>query len=162
MTAISHGINRATGTFVSPSPVVKSLALAVAASFVVQFVASDESYESASVFSGVFDLLSIFTGFLATFYVFIVTKGNEFLEKIKTTATYRMVLKLLKFTILWSVFMIMFSYALMVIDPREYSIFSAMSALVFFWLANIILIAVNFGRCVNHFLTIVEAGDIND
>ena len=157
MTAAVRRISIQTGTFVSAFPIITSLALASVASIIVRYVSSDNLYDSSLIYSGIFDLLSIFTGFLATFYVFIVTKGNVFLEQIRTTDTYRMVLKLLKFTILWSAGMIVFSYVLMIANPRDFDLFSANHFLVFFWLANVFLIAVNFTRCVVHFLTIVEA-----
>lgn len=158
MTQGGTGISVRTGTFVSASPIVTSLLLAGAGVIVVQSISSDTSINTSAIYSGVFDLLSIFTGFLVTFYVFVVTKGNDFLEKIKTTATYKMVLTLLKFTILWSTAMIIFSYILMVTDPKGFDLLSANGLFVFFWLANVFLIGVNFSRCVSHFLTIVEAG----
>jgi len=157
MTTVSRNISVQTGTFVSASPIMVSLVLASFTSFGVRYLTVESGYAPSAIYSGVFDLISIFTGFLATFYVFVVTKGNKFLEEIKTTPTYRMVLKLLKFTILWSAAMIVFSYVLMIVNPGNFGLFSGQHFLVFFWLANVFLIAVNFGRCIVHFLTIVEA-----
>lgn len=157
MTQGGASISIRTGTFVSASPIVTSVLLAGIGLVIVQAISSNEALNTGSIYSGAFDLLSIFTGFLATFYVFIVTKGNKFLEKIKGTATFRMVLRLLKFTILWSAGMIMFSYILMVANPKDFEIVSPVGFLVFFWLSNVFLIGVNFVRCVSHFLTIVDA-----
>lgn len=154
-TAVNISIQ--TGTFVSVGPVVKALCLAVLGSFFAWYAAGQEGYESASIYSGIFDILSIFTGFLATFYVFVITKGNAFLEKIRGTGTYSMVLKLLKFTILWSVGMIAASYILMIANPENYGLFSISHGIVFAWIANVALIAINFSRCVVQFSTIISA-----
>ncbi|WP_417243397.1 hypothetical protein [Celeribacter sp.] len=159
MTSHFRNISVRTGTFVSFSPILQSLFMAGIASIGVWHVSSSEGFEASAIYSGIFDLLSIFTGFLATFYVFVVTKGNKFLERIKDTPTYRMVLKLLKFTILWSAAMIAFTYILMIVDPSKFDLWTLTHSLVFFWLANCFLIAINFARCVGQFMTIVEAGD---
>ena len=135
----------------------KALILAVFGSVFAWFAAGQDSYQPASIYSGIFDILSIFTGFLATFYVFVITKGNEFLERIRGTATYSMVLKLLKFTILWSTGMIAASYVLMIVNPTGYDLFSFSHLVVFAWIANVALIAVNFARCVVQFSTIISA-----
>jgi hypothetical protein len=156
MTLEARNISTTTGTFVSVTPILTSLMLAVVGALLVQYVCGIEHYNSDAIFSGVFDLLSIFTGFLATFYVFVVTKGNTFLERIKRTASYRLVLTLLRFTIVWSVLIIVYSYSLMVISPKNYELLSPMGIAVGFWLFNVSLIAVNFVRCVGHFSTIVS------
>lgn len=159
MTASTTNISSQTGTFVSVSPVVTAFLSACLLSGAAWYAANQETYETSAIYSGVFDILSIFTGFLATFYVFVITKGNSFLEKIKGTRTYGMVLKLLKFTILWSVAMIAASYVLTVINPSKYQFFSLSHWMVFVWIVNIALIAINFARCVSQFSTIVSAED---
>lgn len=157
MTATATNISIQTGTFVSWGPVLKALLLALVASLFAWYAAGQNDFDSGSIYSGVFDLLSIFTGFLATFYVFVVTKGNEFLHKIQGTETYSMVLRLLKFTILWSAATIFASYILMVVNLTNYELFSAAHFSIFLWIANVALIAINFARCASHFSTILSA-----
>lgn len=154
---MTTNISRQTGTFISVSPVLKSTGLAMLCSLAAWYAAGQEHYESAAIYSGVFGILSIFTGFLSTFYVFVVTRGNVFLQRIRGTATYKMVLQLLKFTILWSAAMIAASYVLMIINPSSYELFSFTHLVVFFWVFNIVLIAVNFARCAAQFSMIVSA-----
>lgn len=158
MTVNSATVSIQTGTFVSAQPVIGALSASCVLSYFAWFAAGQESYESSVIYSGVFDLLTIFTGFLATFYVFVVSRGIRFLEKIKNTNTSKMVVKLLELTIVWSVAMIFVSYALAVVNPASYGLFSLTHAIVFFWIANVSLIAINFARCVGHFTTILSAG----
>lgn len=131
MIALSS-LSTSTGTFVSVRPVVRAMVLAVLTSFIVQHVSNEGRVSSGAIFSGIFDLLAIFTAFLATFYTFVVTKGNEFLKGIQKTRTYPLILRLLKFTIVWSSAMILFSYVMMVYNPKNYLPFSWPHAVVFF------------------------------
>ncbi|PWE29998.1 hypothetical protein DDZ14_16285 [Maritimibacter sp. 55A14] len=157
MTAIaSRNISVITGTFLSLAPILKACILAAATSFLVLYLSGDQMFNSNAIYAGVFDLASIFTGFLATFYVFIVTKGNRFLEKIAATKTFSMVLRLLKFTIVWSVIVVGYSYAMMIVDPSDFAAFSIMHFVVFFWLFNVFMVVVNFTRCTVQFMTIAE------
>lgn len=157
MTSISRSISISTGTFLSMNPILKATAMAGAVSFVVLWASQGERTQVGAIYSGIFDLATIFVGFLSTFYVFVATKSNDFLEKIKRTKTYGMVLRLLKFTILWASFVALGSYLLAIIEPRDYEPWSLVHGVVFFWLANVFVVAVNFTRCVRQFLTMAEA-----
>ena len=159
MTAAQNNINKTTGTFVSAGPIVTSVLCGFATSIPVQHFSSRQDFNSALIFSGWFDLLLISTVFLAIFYLFVVTEGNDFLKKIKTTSTYRMLLKLLRFTILWSALMIVFSHILMIVEPKDYQLFSGMHLIVFLWMTSMFLTVLNFIRCVRYFLIIVEHPD---
>lgn len=156
MTGHSNNLSTKTGTFLSVSSVIRAVLLAAVTSFVIQYVSGGSDINTVAIFSGVLDLLAILAGFLATFYVFIITKSNAFIEKIKTTDTYRMTLKLLKFTIMGAVFAIVFSYVLTIINPRKYPCFSFIHIIIFFWAVNVFLVIVNFIRCARHFLLIAE------
>ena len=145
-----------TGTFISVSPIVKALALAGALSFLVQAASVKGTIDVGAMYSGVFDIVTIFTGFLATFYVFFVTKGNAFLESIKGTKSYDGLLRLTKTTIYWSVFVIILTYLLMVFKFQNFALWSLDHFVVFFWLANVSLIAINFGKCIGLFLKVAE------
>lgn len=153
---IVSGISARTGTFISLSPVAKALFFAVAVSYLVQVVSGLPGIDSGTIYSGVFDLVSIFTGFLATFYVFIATKGNKFLESIRSLKTYAVILKLVKFTAIWSMLVIALSYVIMVWNFGAFRLHGVEHAVVAFWLANLFLILINFSRCVTYFVRIAE------
>lgn len=155
MTLTGHISNR-TGTFFSFGPVTKSLILGALLSFAVQKISADDSFSSDAVFSGAFNLLSIFAGFLGTFYVFIATRSNRFLEAIRNTITFKRMVELVRFTIFWTLFTVTFSYVLMIIDPKSYPLFSGQHFVVLLWLWAVLMIAINFGRCVSMFVKIVE------
>ena len=99
----------------------------------------------------------MFTGFLATFYVFVIAKRLKFFQRIANTKTYGMVLTLLKFTLLWAVFVVGFSYVLMVADIKEFQILGPAHGVVFFCLFNVFMVVVNFSRCVLQFTMIAGA-----
>ncbi len=159
MTSLVRSVSIATGTFLSWGPILKALALAGAVSFVILWASQGERVQVGAIYSGVFDLATIFTGFLATFYVFVATKGNAFLERIKLTRTYGMVIRLLKYTILWAAIVALMSYLLAVVEPKDYAVMSLMHGVVFFWLVNVFVVAVNFARCVHQFLMMAEASN---
>lgn len=128
-------------------------------SFAVQKISADDTFNSEAIFSGAFSLLSIFAGFLGTFYVFIATRSNRFLEAIRNTITFRGMVDLVRFTILWTLLSVVFSYSLMIVDPKCYPLFSIQHFIVLVWLWAVLMIAINFGRCVSMFIKIVEQPD---
>ncbi|MDM8165564.1 hypothetical protein [Roseovarius sp.] len=149
-------ISKRTNTFLSGAPVLKSLALSVVSALLIQFVSQGEEFNVSSIYSGIFGLLSIFVGFLATFFVFVATKSNSFLEAIKNTITFRQMVGLLRFTILWTLLAVGATFILMVIEPKNFPILSATQLGVFAWSWIVILIGVNFARCVTMFFSIVD------
>ena len=159
MVAVSErkSLSFLTGSFLSVEPIFKATVLAAATSYLVIFLSAAPVVEVGSMYSGVFDLTAIFAGFLATFYVFVVTRGNTFLERIKHTVTFMQIIKLLKFTLIWSGIVIAYSYVLMVVEPKGAAYHSAMHFVIFFWLCNVFAVVVNFARCARQFVSIVEA-----
>lgn len=153
---LTAAISRKTDTFLACAPVMKALVLAVVAALLIQTVSQGEEFNFSSIYSGVFGLLSLFVGFLATFFVFIATKSNKFLEAIKNTITFKQMLGLLKFTILWTLMTIGLTFVLMVIEPKDFSLWSGTQAVVFAWSWIVILIVVNFARCVSMFFSVVD------
>ncbi|MEC7792452.1 MAG: hypothetical protein VX791_03000 [Pseudomonadota bacterium] len=123
---------------------------------IIQAVSQGDGFNVSSIYSGVFGLLSLFAGFLATFFVFVATKSNNFLEAIKNTITFRKMIGLLKFTILWTLLAVGFTFILMIVEPRNFDRFSFQHFVVFFWSWGVILIGVNFARCVSMFFSIVD------
>lgn len=157
MTALTlRNISRWSGTFLSPTPSIRSAVFAVLGTWLIVFYSAKDSTNSAAIYSGIFDLVSIFTGFLATFYVFVATRSNRFLRRIQHTQTFKMMLDLIRFTIVWSFWMIGFSYVLMVLNIKNIDVPSAQLFVVFFWVFNGALIATNFSRCVYQFVMITE------
>lgn len=144
------------GTFLSIKPIVKALLIAIILTWIIVRIAGVDGTNTEAIYSGVFDLVALFSGFLATFYVFIATRGNRFLRKIQHTNTFKMMLHLLRFTILWSVGLIGFSYILMVLNIKEFEFPSVEVALVYFWVFNITLIVTNFVRCVLQFMMVTD------
>ena len=130
--------------------------MAVVAALLIQSVSQGEEFNVSSIYSGVFGLLSLFAGFLATFFVFIATKSNKFLEAIKNTITFKQMLGLLKFTILWTLLAIGLTFVLMIVEPKDFPLWSGAQAVVFAWSWIVILIVVNFARCVSMFFSIVD------
>lgn len=153
---LSLAISRKTSTFLTCAPVMKALVIAVFVAFLVQFASQGEDFNVSSIYSGVFGLLSLFVGFLATFFVFVATKSNRFLEAIRKTTTFQQMLGLLKFTILWTLFAIGLTFLLMIIEPRDFPLWSGAQAFIFLWSWGVILIVVNFARCVSMFFSIVD------
>ena len=156
MIAAMRGVSAWSGSFLSIKSLAKSLLLAGVSSLVIVKISTGGDYASSSIYSGVFDLVSIFTGFLATFYIFVVTKNNDFLNAIKRTNVFRRILHLLRFTILWSLFLIFGTYALMIVDLKDFEIFSISHGVVFIWAWNVFLIIVNFWRCLCQFYSILD------
>lgn len=155
-------LSRWSGTFLSFKPVIRAAIISVFLMYFLGKASHIETMEYTSIYSGVFDLISIFTGFLATFYVFVVTKGNRFLQKIRKTSTFVMMINLLKFTIFWSILMVAFSYLLMVASPKNLMINQPIFWLVMFWVFNVTLIGVNFWRCVHQFAIITDINVDNE
>lgn len=151
MTQANMLLSRSTGTFLSAAPVVKAAILSFVSTIIITILSAVDGIAYESVFSGIFDLAAIFAGFLSTFYIFIATKSNAFLSAISDTITFRMMKRLLKFTIIWSAIVIIMSYVLMIAPPKNIEIFSISQIIVFVWCMNVFLIAVNFLRCIAQF-----------
>lgn len=149
------------GTFLSLKPIIRAIVLSIVGTWFVVVHSSNPESNVEAIYAGIFDLVSIFTGFLATFYVFVATRSNRFLRKIQHTATFDKMLHLLRFTILWSFWMIAFSYLLMVISYKDIQIPSFALFVVYFWVFNFALIVTNFFRCVFQFVTITSL-DVTD
>lgn len=153
---LTMGISKRTNTFLSLEPVLKALVIAAVAAILVQRASQGEAFNVGSIYSGVFGLLSIFVGFLSTFFVFVATKSNRFLDAIKHTKTFRQMLGLLRFTILWTLVTVCLTFVLMIVEPRDFSVWSISQGVVFLWAWIVILIGVNFARCISMFLKIVD------
>lgn len=149
-------ISKRTNTFLSSAPVVKAFGMAIVTAMFIQFASQVEGFNVSAIYSGVFDLLALFAGFLATFFVFIATKSNKFLEAIKNTITFKQMLGLLKFTILCTLITVGFTFVLMIVEPKNFAFWSGEHLVVFCWSWIVILIGVNFARCVSMFFSVVD------
>ncbi|MEM6901327.1 MAG: hypothetical protein AAF583_16350 [Pseudomonadota bacterium] len=145
--------------FFALSPVFKAVILALVSVPVVTKLSFSETAQYSAIYSGIFDLLAIFTGFISTFYIFIATKGNKFLQRISKTQTFSSMRGLLGVTICWSYILVIFSYVLMIWSPNKIEYFSLTQMTIFVWCINVFLICVNFHRCVSLFLMVVETAD---
>lgn len=152
-------ISRRTNTFLSTAPVLQATVLAVISSLVIQRLSNADGLNVGAIYSGTFGVLSIFAGFLATFFVFVATRSNKFLDAIRHTITFKQMLGLMKFTIRWTVFAVIVTLGFMVAEPKGYDLFSATNGLVFIWSLIVTLICVNFSRCVSMFFKVVDQAD---
>lgn len=157
MTSLAfNSLSRWSGTFLSLRPLINALVIAVLGTFIITDLTGQKSINIQAIYSGIFDFIAIFTGFLSTFYVFVATRINKFLRKIDHTKTFSAMVALLKFTILWSFFMICYSYVMMVFSFTYVQNFSVEQIIIFVWVFNVALIAANFARCVRQFMIITD------
>lgn len=157
MVRLERTLSRRTYSFISNGPIAGSTLISLLLTLVVSRVSFWEDIDVGSIFSGVFDITTILTGFLATFYVFVVARQNRFLEAIQNTQVYRDAVGLLRFNIYWAVSVILISWLCMIVNPKEVALWSWQQALVFVWAFNTILLTINFVRSVSHFNTIIAA-----
>ncbi|TGN68050.1 hypothetical protein E4L95_02715 [Paracoccus liaowanqingii] len=148
-----------TGSFLSIGPALRSLVIGAGASYLVWIAANNDGYNVGALYSGVLSTLSIFAGFLATFYVFVATRSNQFLMSIRKTKTFENLSKLIKFTIQWTIFTVVLTFYVMVAEPVEFSMLSAVHAGLFIWCWFVSLICVNFWRAAKMFFAIVDMHD---
>lgn len=149
-------LSQRTYSFISNGPIVSSTVGGTAMTFLVS-KSSHWPIDVGSIFSGVFDITTILTGFLATFYVFVVARQNRFLERIQNTQSYRNAIGLLRYNIYWACSVIFISWICMIVSPANIIDFTWQQALVFVWSFNTILLSFNFIRSVSHFNTIISA-----
>ncbi len=149
-------ISKWSNSFLSIGPLAKALLLAVCATLFIQLVSQDTAYNSSAIYSGIFNILAIFSGFLSTFYVFIATRSNKFLEAIRETITFKSMLGLMQFTIVWTLGIVFITYLLTILDPKSIEFGSTTQVVVLLWCWNVFLIIVNFVRCVQMFFSIIE------
>lgn len=145
-----------TGTFISTGPSVAATVIASIAAVAVWHVSASEGYNLGALYAGVLGLLSIFSGFLATFYVFVATGGNAFMNAIRQTGTFRQLVTLLRFTLVWTVGTCAFTLAMSVVEPRGFALVSLPMLAIAAWVWSVSMIIVNFWRCTRMFVRIVE------
>lgn len=150
------GVSQRTGSFLSCASVIRALLLCACSTYVVWYVANHDGYNLSALYSGALGLLSIFVGFLATFYVFVVTRSNRFLEAIQGTASMRQLLLLVRTTLKWSMVAVALTFAIMVAEPRKFPLWGRDFWLIAVWCLNLSVVCVNFWRSVKIFFRIVD------
>lgn len=124
------------------------------------FVSLDRPANVGNVFSNLVAVLSIFTGFIASFYFFVVSRSTEFLSKIQKTQTFSSILNLSRDSIILSMFVISCIYFLSALTPS----FQIDGGLLL-WLQNIVVALVflfsgltmaNFVRAIKLFVSLVD------
>lgn len=124
------------------------------------FVSLDRPTNVGNVFSNLVSFLSIFTGFIASFYFFVVSRSTEFLSKIQGTQTFSSILKLCSGSIILSMFVIACIYFLSALAPSF-----RVDGGVLSWLQNLVVTLVflfsgltmaNFVRAVKLFVSLVD------
>lgn len=145
-----------TGTFLTLRPAATALVIAAAAIVLVWYISQGPRYNVGALYAGTLSMLAIFSGFLATFYVFVATRSNAFLATIRHTRTFQELTALLRFTLLWSLGTCVLTLVLSVAELRNFEPISASMGLIGFWTWAVSMIAVNFWRCARMFIRIVE------
>lgn len=133
-----------------------ALGLGFAASYGVWHAGTTPGYNVASLYGGILSLLAILCGFLATFYVFIATRSNQFLNSIRKTSTFKTLITLIRFTIQVSLFALALTFYLMVVEPKGFALWRATYFGVYSWSFVVCLVGVNFWRICSMFFSIVE------
>jgi hypothetical protein len=146
-----------TGTFLSIVPAIGGVVIASVSSVAIWHVSNTDGYNLGALYAGVLGLLAIFAGFLATFYVFVATRSNAFLSAIRGTATFRQLVALLRFTLIWTIGTCAMTLVVSVIEPRNFELLSLAGLFVAMWTWSVSMIVLNFWRCSRMFIRIVEA-----
>lgn len=156
MVLTENAISRRSYSFLSLKPVAMALAGSIIVTALVTR-ASNFDIDTGAVFSGVFDLTTIFAGFLATFYVFVVARQNKFLGVIQNSRTFKDAVGLLRFNLYWAASVICLSWFCMILNFQVIKPWTWEQAVLIFWSFNVVLLVVNFLRSVGHFNTIISA-----
>lgn len=120
------------------------------------FEASRSEPDFSPLYSGILGLLSIATGFIASFYFFVISRGTEFLKEIEQTETFEALLKLTSFTLLFSFWMIVITFVLSVLEPINTGNDKIDYSLIAVWLYLISIVGMNFQRCMRLFLQVAK------
>lgn len=120
------------------------------------------SYPSniSALFSNLLALLSIFSGFVASFYFFVASRGNTFLEVIQKTSTFDSLLKLTKVALELSFLSIVYVFILAGYAPVAKSVkwweidAVNVSAALCFLMTGVTVS--NFVRCMRLFLKLTN------
>src|SRR5687767_8248880 len=79
---------------------------------------ASHGWDIAAIYSSVFDLTTIFTAFLMTFYTFVITTGSGFIGRARGTRPYRLLLGYTFSALVLGSTLIAFSIPMMVIGPE--------------------------------------------
>lgn len=151
------GLAYATGTFVSASPVLVAAAIGLLASCGMSWVSQQPSADYQAIFSGMFNLFAILSGFLGSFIIFVASRGNTFLEHIRETATYDVFFRLLVSTVLFAMIVLTMSFALTVWNPGVFFLWTWEHLLIWIWAFSASLVFVNFARSYDLFFITLRA-----
>ena len=103
------------------------------------------------LYSGILNLLSIATGFLASFYFFVVSRSTEFLSKISKTLTFNALLTLTRATLFLALISILVSLHISVREPLGITVSYLENITVVIWIILLALTIANFWRCIKLF-----------
>lgn len=109
-----------------------------------------QGWDVGVIYSATFDLMTIFTAFLFTFFSFFVTTDRGFIGRAKGTLPYRQTVKYTLKTLALGALLIALSIPMMVIKPAPTDLGFAL-VLVSFWLALAIWTAASFFRAAHIF-----------
>lgn len=109
-----------------------------------------------ALFSGVLGVLSVATGFIASFYFFVISRGTDFLRGIENTSTFDAMLALAGVSLKISIIVIGLSFYVAVIEPSNPMALFPDVVFVSIWLLLVGLTAANFWRCLSIFVSLAN------
>jgi hypothetical protein len=120
------------------------------------FEAQESDSNIGVLFSGIFGVLSVATGFIASFYFFVISRGTDFLRGIENTTTFRAMLALAGASLKISIIVIGVSFFVAVIEPTNPQSLFPDVLIVSTWLLLVGLTAANFWRCLAIFIKLAQ------
>lgn len=88
---------------------------------------------AAALYSAILSLAAMVVGFLAAFYLFLVSAGSVFMQAIKRTAAYRRLVSLVWSTMIGAIILCGLTIAMAALEPNAKLDWSVESLLVFSW-----------------------------
>lgn len=90
-------------------------------------------YDAPQMYSATFDIASVFTAFLFTYYSFVVTAGSGFIARMRKTKAYALLKQYTLSALSLGVLLVAVSIPLTVIKPKPIDFFSAQHFMTTVW-----------------------------
>lgn len=90
-------------------------------------------YDAPQMYSATFDIASVFTAFLFTYYSFVVTAGSGFITRMRKTKAYALLKEYTLSALCLGVVLVVVSVPLTVIKPKPMDIANVQHFLVTVW-----------------------------
>lgn len=119
-------------------------------------IALEKEWSINSIYASVFDMSSVVCAFLFSFFVFVKTTTNKFLDAIRTSETYKKLLKYFIYSIISSFVLSIATIPFLVVSPAPTQISQPSFVTVFLWvfLCGYVFAAVIRSAC--HFVAVID------